>query len=383
MSDGYEIVRYRPGLKDDVAELQTHLWSPRPDHNRAYLEWKHEKNPYLKEPLIYLALAGGRVVGMRGMLGVQWEAGMPPKTFPGLCAEDSVIHPDHRNRGISSMIMKAAFEDIASRGHQYLYSLSASPVTIISSLALGWKNVGPFGLHAYRSMRAQWFRILRKWMGETRILWRWRDRLPGRRWATGRTPLHELRDYPSVCRQTNRYRIVLDSSPRPGEMADLVARMEYDGRIRHVRDREYLSWRFLNPRHRYLFLYWEEKLLEGYLVLQENVSGFRPPAQVNVVDWEGTSRQVRAGLLHAALGLCSFPDLNIWTASLSEESKIIVRDAGFQPVYDRAGGTKNIPPSLLVRSLEAGVQASEWALDGRRMVDMANWDMRMVYSMNG
>jgi GNAT superfamily N-acetyltransferase len=383
MSDGYEIARYRPGHKNDVAELQKHLWGPFPDLNRAYLEWKHEKNPYLKEPLLYLALDGGRVVGMRGMLGVQWEAGTPPKTFPGFCAEDSVIHPDHRNRGLSSMIMKAAFEDIAARGQQYLYSLSASPVTIVSSLALGWKNVGPFGLHASRSMRAEGFRILRKRMGETRILWRWMDRIPGRRWATGRPPLHELRDCPSVCRQTNRYRVVLDISPRPGEMADLVARMEYDGRIRHVRDRQYLSWRFLNPRYRYLFLYWEEKSLEGYLVLQENVSGFQPPAQVNVVDWEGTSRQVREGLLHAALGLCPFPDLNIWTASLSEESKNLVRNAGFRPVYDPAGGTKNIPPSLLVRSLEAGVQASEWALGGRRMLAMANWDMRMIYSMSG
>jgi len=383
MSDGYAIVRYTPEHKNDVVDLQKFLWSPRSDLNRSYLEWKYERNPYLEGPLIYLALCGGRVVGMRGMLGAKWEAGTPPETFPGICTEDSAIHPDHRGRRISSKIMKTFFEELAARGHRYLYSLTASPVTFMGSLAMGWKNVGPFGLEAFRSKRAERFRLLRKRMGETRVLWKFADRLPGRRWATRRTPLHELRDCPAICRQTDRFRVVLDKSPRPEEMADLVARMEYDGRIRHVRDREYLSWRFLNPQHRYLFLYWEEKGLEGYLVLQEYVSEFRPPAQVNIVDWEGTSREVRAGLLHEALGLCPFPDLNIWTAPLSEESKSLVEDAGFRPVHDPAAGTKDIPPSLLVRSLEAGVPATEWALDGRRMLDMANWDVRMIYSMNG
>jgi GNAT superfamily N-acetyltransferase len=383
MSDGYAIIRYQHEHKNDVVELQKNLWSPRPDLNRSYLEWKYEKNPYLKDPLLYLALCGGRVVGMRGMLGARWEAGTPPKTFPGICTEDSVIHPDHRNRRLSSQIMKAVFEDVAAQGHRYLYSLSAAPVTVISSLAMGWKNVGPFELQAFRSQRAERFRILRKRMVETRVLWRFADRVPGRHWATRRTPLHELRDCPSVCRQTDRFRIILDQSPRPEEMAGLIARMEYDGRIRHVRDREYLSWRFLNPLHRYLFLYWEEERLEGYLVLQEYVSELRPAAQVNIVDWEGTSREVREGLFNAALSLCPFPDLNIWTATLPEELKSLVRDAGFRLVHEATAGTRDIPPSLLVRSLQAGVPAAEWALDRRRMLDMANWDVRMVYSMNG
>jgi GNAT superfamily N-acetyltransferase len=383
MRDEYAIIQYRPEHKNDVVELQKHLWSPRSDLNRSYLEWKYEQNPYRQEPLIYLALCDGRVVGMRGMLGAMWEAGTPPKTFLGICTEDSVIHPDHRNRRLSTKIMKTAFEDLAAHGHQYLYSLSAAPVTFISSLAMGWKNVGPFELQALRSRRAERFEILSKQVSKMRFFWRWADRLPGHLWATRRKPLHELRDCPSICQQTERFRIVLGKSPRAGDMADLVARMEYDGRIRHVRDREYLSWRFLNPHSRYLFLYWEEEMLEGYLVLQEYVSEFRSRAQVNIVDWEGTSREVRANLLHAAVGLCPFPDLNIWTSTLPEESKSLVRDAGFRPVHEATAGTKDIPPSLLVRSLQAGVPAADWSLEDRRLLDMANWDMRMVYSMNG
>lgn len=383
MSGNYTIVRYRPEHKEDVVALQKHMWSPHSDLNRFYLEWKYERNPYLKDPLLYLAVCGGRVVGMRGMLGARWEVGKPPMTFLGICAEDSVIHPDHRNRRLSTKIMKTAFEDLAARGYRYLYSLSASPVTLMESLAMGWKNAGPFERQVLRSKRAKRFWILRDRIRKTRYFWRWGDRLPGRYWALRRTSLHELRDGPAIYRQTDRHRIVLDKSQHAGDMAELIARMEYNGRIRHLRDQEYLSWRYQNPMHRYLFLYWEEKLLEGYLVLQEYVSEFHDQLKVNIVDWEGTSSEVRAGLLHTALGLCPFPDLNIWEATLAEESKSLLQDAGFRPTYEGGAGKKDKPASLLVRSLQAGDPASEWALNDRRLLDMANWDLRMVYSMIG
>jgi GNAT superfamily N-acetyltransferase len=383
MGDEYAIIRYRPEDKNDVVELQKHLWSPRSDLNRSYLEWKYEQNPYLKDPLLYLALCDGRVVGMRGMLGARWEAGTPPKTFPGICTEDSVIHPDHRNRRISTKIMKTAFEDLAAQSHRYLYSLSAAPITLMASLAMGWKSVGPFQIQCLRSRRAERFHALRSRVREMRFFWRYENRLPLRHWAEKRKPLHALGDSSGIGGRTGRPGILVDRNPRPGEMADLVARMEYDGRIRHVRDREYFSWRFRNPLHRYLFLYRQEEKLEGYLVLQEYVSEFRSRAQVNIVDWEGTSQSVRAGLLHAAIGLCPFPDLNIWTATLSEESKSLVREAGFRPVHEATAGTRDIPPSLLVRSLQRGVPAADWSLDDHRLLDMGNWDMRMIYSMNG
>lgn len=382
MTSEYEILRYRPEHKKEVAELQKHLWSPHADLNRSYLEWKYEQNPYLHSPRIYVAMSKGHVVGMRGMLGVKWEAGTPPRTFLGICTEDSVIDPGHRNHRLSMKIMKMVFEDMAAEGHPYLYSLSASPVTIMTSLAMGWKNVGSFQLQCLRSKRAEWYRRIRKRLGEMRFFWRLREFLPGSRWAYRRIPLHQLRDCPSVLQRTGRSHIVIDRSARPEAMSGLVSRMQYDGRIRHVRDREFFSWRYRNPLHRYLFLFWEEDGLEGYLVLQEYVSEFRSQSQVNIVDWEGTSRPVREGLLHAAVQLCPFPDLNLWTATLSEETRNRVREVGFQTVHEGIG-IRDIPPSLLVRSLREDLPATDGSLNDRRLLDLANWDLRMVYSMNG
>ncbi len=68
----YELLKYRPELKEQILKLQTHLWSlwsPDLALNRAYFEWKYDQNPYIDQPLIYVALCNGEVVGMRGLMG--------------------------------------------------------------------------------------------------------------------------------------------------------------------------------------------------------------------------------------------------------------------------------------------------------------------------
>ena len=128
----YEIVRYQPEFHEGVLKLLEGLWSPSPALNAACLEWKHERNPYQREPLLYLALHQGRVVGMRGMCGAKWEAGVPRREFAIPCACDLVIAPDHRNRGLISKIMRFAFDDLKQRGTEYVFNLSAGSVTFLN-----------------------------------------------------------------------------------------------------------------------------------------------------------------------------------------------------------------------------------------------------------
>jgi len=73
----YVIVKYGPEFKQQIVKLQTHLWSPDVALNTAYLEWKYERNPYMKTPFIHLALSAGQVVGMRGMYGAKWANRLP------------------------------------------------------------------------------------------------------------------------------------------------------------------------------------------------------------------------------------------------------------------------------------------------------------------
>ena len=247
MDSEYEIVPYRVEFKSQVIDLQRQLWSPSLDLNRAYFEWKYERNPYVPIPLVYLALHRGSVAGMRGFFGMRWEAGSPPYTLTGLYADDLVIAQDHRNRGLIPRLMRTAFEDLAGRGYEYLFSLSAGPVTYMSSLATGWRRAGsgrpmssgawPWSLITSKSVPHGIARRLR------RVLPASMDRAFRLLAGTG----------PFEAAQASGVSFCFEP-PQVEAMSALVQRIGNDGRIRHVRDRAYLEWRFQNPLSRYGFL---------------------------------------------------------------------------------------------------------------------------------
>src|SRR5262249_36975392 len=106
----YEIKPYVRDFRSQVAGLQRHLWNGSLSRNTAYLAWKYEQNPYLPDPLIYLAVDQGKVVGMRGVFGSCWEIGTERFVVP--CADDFVIAPAHRQRGLFGRIMSAAVTDL-------------------------------------------------------------------------------------------------------------------------------------------------------------------------------------------------------------------------------------------------------------------------------
>lgn len=332
----YEIIKYRPEFRDQVLTLQSHLWGADPEVNAAYLAWKHEDNPYVDSPLIYLALSGTDVVGMRAFFGARWEAGAPGQIFTGVCGGDMVVAPEHRKRGLFRLINAAAMDDLAETDHEYVLNFSAAPITFHASLRTGWQTAGP-----YRMVR-----------------------------RLAREPSAELR---MRVRQAAGY-LSAAETPRPRDMADLIDRLPRDGRLRHVRDEAYLSWRYRNPRSRYGFLFWDDGGLEGYMALQ-----LRRGGAVLIVDWEGTRPRVRGDLLRAAIRRCYRGPLLIWSATLDADATRQLQTTGFRPM-DESQGIKNYHPGVLVRATSDDKPAADWAVRGRRLLNLADWDLRMIYS---
>src|SRR5262249_31392774 len=153
------------------------------------------------------------------------------------------------------------------------------------------------------------------------------------------------------------------------------------GRIRYRRDREYLDWRFRDPSKEYRFLYWDESRLEGYLVLSKRGSDLGKWQRVYVSDLEATDARIRRALLSAAMNWGRFAELVTSTGSRSDEEFRLLQDHGFAPVdgADTARGC----PGILVRALGTDLRASEWQLGGRKITDIRNWDIRVLYSMRG
>jgi GNAT superfamily N-acetyltransferase len=375
MGEAYEVTNYRPDFKDQVLELQKHLWSPDTNLNRAYFEWKYEQNPYVSDPLIYLALHHGKVVGMRGMCGAKWQVGCPPITFDMPYADDLVIAPEHRNRGLFTRIMKAACDDLAHRGYKFVISFGGRQITVIGSLTMGWKSVGsmaPVGFHArypavFRKVRGAIRRLPYFWQfANTRVFFS----------RCERQPFVHLDRKAYRVKRVNRF-VSLSRIPRPAPMAQVVDCLPCDGRIRHLRDTEYFAWRFRNPKQDYRFLYWEGHQLEGYLVLQQGVPAGTDNFRVQIMDWEGATEEARSGLLSAAVGRGRFAELAIWTISLPADTMRLLRNMGFTPIDlpHRERGH----PTALVRPVRDEDLTGNWIIDDRRLLDVGNWDLRMLY----
>ena len=236
----YEVVKYDSSLLGDVLRLQVHLWGEDAAINRRYFVWKYEQNPYVQEPLIYVALHCGKAVATRGMHGALWEIGAGGERLPVVCAGDTVVAPAHRGQGLFRLIMNEALADLQQRGHEYILNFGAGRTTRLLSLRSGWKRVTPYGtMGRYTSL---W-----RHPSVTRLLpWPWVVRL-----RRARASLSGLRNRAGKGRQTKPPFRALDSmvgkggpktsrhlsfakEPRPEEMAGLAALRRTSHRIRHV-----------------------------------------------------------------------------------------------------------------------------------------------------
>src|SRR5262245_24368207 len=118
------VVPYHTEYRDEVLRLQRHLWHSDVEVNSAYLDWKYHQNPYIREPLVYLAFVGGRLAGMRGAFGTRWEAGESAENFTLPYPDDLVIDPAFREQGLHRVIMNFVLDDLAKRGYRYVVNLS-------------------------------------------------------------------------------------------------------------------------------------------------------------------------------------------------------------------------------------------------------------------
>jgi len=375
----YRIVRYSPSDRGAVAELQTRLWSRHPELNLRYLDWKYHRNPYTDVPRIYLAFHHDELVGMRGFYASRWETGAPAHQWPVLVADDLSIREDHRNRGLVTRIMRAAHEDL--RGSPgYLFNLSGGRVTVLGSLAGGWRSIGTLNPMGLRSLEQTWSRRIQRRLRRVPGLWRYADVLSSRG-ATGRSPFERLDRAKSPLARGADPPVAIEAQPKSKAMVALVNRIGYDGRLRHVRDEAYFDWRFRNPLREYRFLYAGGDVLDGYLVLKRSIDHPGSPPRVSIVDLEAINGRVQGSLLRVAVRAGGFAELVIWTATTNDEQLRALHTLGFAPI-DQELAASGLP-CFLVRPIEDERLDGDWRLGDTRLLDLENWDVRMLFSMAG
>ena len=119
-------------------------------------------------------------------------------------------------------------------------------------------------------------------------------------------------------------------------------------------------------------------------MLGETPSELQEPTMVRLVDWEGTGNEV----LRPPTGSCPLCGgrakvagrMVVHLASREVVHSLSERVSGDQR---KAGPVRSADfASLLVRSVDPKLPRSpEWKFAGRHLADLAEWDLRMLYSM--
>jgi len=379
----YNIVKYRPEFKQRILELQKHLWGRNKHINASYLEWKYHSNPYADKPLIHVAFYGEQVVGMRGFWATSWEFGLIPRKILCLLGVDVVVDPNHRRRGVLKNMTKVALEELDNSSYKYIIALSANEGSASNVMKLGWQSAGLLYTAQWRKDRDKkgsegvkvisekpvLLTLYRNLQKATKFLTRSQHR-DSTFYTLDKNSLWHNRKFES--------NISIEKSPRPKAMAELVHRIGNAGRMRQVRDSQFFQWRFLNPRSAYRFIFWENSNLEGYLILRASAVG---KGGITIVDLEATTHDLKGSLIETALKLGNFDSVTIWSATLGDEEKDLLRKIGFR----FSTGSENsrgdyYRPNVLITPISHECSKGNWSISDRQLLELANWDLRAIYS---
>ncbi len=374
-----EVVRYSAENAEQVAQLQTRLWSPDATLNLQYLRWKYTENPCGDGSDIYLAFAQRDLIGMRGFYPSRWECHREGRRFDVLVADDLVLGEEHRNQGLLTQMMQVAIKDLEAQGREYIFNLSGGVITVLGSLAMGWRSAGQCNPTRRPSFRGSLSTALGSQVARLPYFWRFADDLTA---LTGdrRPPFAQLDRAAGSISGKHGKTISIGTKPKPAEMAELISRLPYDGRIRHVRDESFLAWRFRNPLHEYRFLFAGESRLDGYLVLQRSVVQ-ATNRRISIVDCEADHDHTRDALLDAAIRLGRFSELAVWLPTLDPGFVRDLQKRGFRPADPHL--TAHGCPCVLVRWTDDARPPETWNVHGVDLLDLKNWDLRKIYTMAG
>lgn len=374
--NSYDVVPYAPEHKTRVLALLKHLGRTRLPERTAYFEWKFERNPYI-EPLLYVSLAGDEVVGMRGIFGTRWEIDGQRHVLP--CATNLVIAPEHRRRGIVKQVMDAVMAELCRRGFPYVINTSATSITHLASLSLGWRGIGALGdmrqgTVSDHQLFASTSSPVRRYV--TRLFRRGRA-YAKRRLFGSRAPFSR---FDRATRERPITGVTVQRTPRPEAMAALIERIGHDGRMRHVRDVEYLRWRYQNPLAEYRFVFREgDQGIDGYLVLSTKRRVHADEVELFVVDLEATTSDARCDLLGTVLGWSGHDALAIWAGGFDSRLATFLIEHDFEPTIPEVSITQP-QRTVLVRPTGNCDRNGPWMMGKRNLLNVANWDMRMIYS---
>ena len=355
----YTFRRYEPGDVGDFLDLFELVWGER--RSEEWFRWRYEANPYLDHVPMFVVEADDTVVGTRPYLAFRMSVG--EGTALALLTADTMVHPDHRGRGLFTTMTEQSLDYYADGEPSFVFNQPNA------KSRPGYRNLEFRELDAmrtyFRVQRPSAFggsldsdlpggdAIMRAADGLTTGYYRLRD---GRAWQTGDVTVRRRDDVATA------------------ELTSLHRGTVPHGITAH-RDQRFYDWRYASPewsRRTYVASRGRERIAGVLARTRTTAKGVTVTQIADIVplsggtDWKrGIAACVERVLADAVdVALVSAP-ARVFPADLAASYGFFVNDElPLSPVA-------STDAALCVRSLRDGGRT--WRVNGVALTEPSNW----------
>jgi hypothetical protein len=160
-------------------------------------------------------------------------------------------------------------------------------------------------------------------------------------------------------------------------MAVLVGQLARGSKLVLTRDEKFFKWRYSNPLSKYIFLYWYDKELKGYLIAQTPLYKLGFMDKFNIIELEGVNSIIKIDLLKSMISLLDSRSITVWSNMLNEDCRMFLALNGFIE-SSLTGSASEYTPTVLVTMTNGPANVIEYR--GMSLLDMNNWNLKMMYS---
>jgi hypothetical protein len=297
----YEIRNYHKDFKTQIVNLERILWGKNAKKNKAYFEWKFENNPYSKEIIGTIGLYKGKVIGFNGFSILKWFLGDKKKFFYTISGTGACVHVDHRRKGLLTAMVNFINQKYIGSKFKLMTGFSGNFASIASGLKVGWV---PFAKRKYLRRYDYWEFVKREFL---------------KKFNVKSTKIQNI---------LGKYeRIEVTQNVNPTAMANLKENIPMNKNLIYLcQDLNFLQWRFLNPKIKYIFYYiWNNNRLNGYIVIKY----YNRIGAGKIVDYAYLDVQYFQKILELLITQRHFCILHILDVNLNKDLVKILYNFGF------------------------------------------------------
>ncbi|PSP74815.1 GNAT family N-acetyltransferase [Halobacteriales archaeon QS_3_64_16] len=354
----YEIRPFEPGDRGEICSLYETVFEE--TATIEWFDWKYTDDPFIEGVPIVLAERENRIVGARPFFALEMCAG--DRRALALQPGDTMVHPEHRRKGLFTRMTEAAIERYGDREPEFFFNFP-NDRSRPGYLDMGWRLVSETPIY-YRIQNPARVLGLRTDSRAGKLA----DRLSRSVAAAG---LDAIEDFSTV--PTADVTIERRSSVPAEELAGLYE-SDVPERIHARRSERFYHWRFSNPRGSYTtYLARQDGDLLGSAVVGSHQDGGTTIHKLLDVLPMGErvreNQDVLASLLGAIVADSASAD------AIAAHSGVLDHDVlaglGFLPDDSFPLARCSSPTTLVVRS----VGTEEWTLGERELTEVEDWQL--------